>query len=79
MSISKAVLITVHDSTGKVIGTVTGKPKSAMWRATGKPPWVGVGRVRLKAYIVGSGKEAALHIRLLEGEPPPRRMVPSSI
>lgn len=76
MSVAKEVPITIHDSTGKVIGTVTGKPKSAMWRATGNAPWVNVGRVQMRAYIVGKGREATPHVRLPEGEPPPRRMVP---
>ena len=76
MSEAKPVLITVHDSTGKVIGTVLARPKSALWRATGIPPWVHVSRTPMRAVIVGKGRSATLHVHLPKGEPPPKRMVP---
>lgn len=76
MSVSKMVQVTIQDHTGKALGTVMATPKSSMWRATGRPPWIHCCRINLKTYIVGKGREATLHLLLPRGEPAPRKMVP---
>lgn len=76
MSVSKEVGVVVHDHTGAVLGVFLTKPKAAMWRATGRGPWVNIGGAHLKSYIVGSGREAELHVRLPAGAPTPKKLLP---
>jgi hypothetical protein len=67
--------IEVQDSTGKVRGYVERHLRSALWRATGKPPPVWLGGAEHRPTLQESGSEAVLVVRLPEGAPLPKELV----